>query len=172
MNIKKYIANVFRSVLTVISPKLNTKVCYYVKYHRKLDLNNPITLDEKILWLKLNRYMYDPLVIKCADKYAVRQYVQECGCGNILNDLIGVYNSSSEINWDELPNQFVLKWNFGAGMNIICENKNELCKDEVLHQLDVWGKKRPWLGYSEMQYKFAPKKIVCEKLIKQEEIIK
>lgn len=172
MSFKQKIARGFRYSLTAVSPKLNTKFCYYMKYHKKLDLNNPKTLNEKILWLKLNRYMENPLVIKCADKYAVRDYVKECGCEDILNPLIGAYDTASEIPWDELPDQFVLKWNFGAGMNIICVNKNDFNKDEVFHQLDVWGKKRPWLGYSEMQYKYAPKKIVCEKLINSEELVK
>lgn len=150
---------------TIISPELNTKMRYKDAFGKKLDLENPVTLNEKLLWLKLNKYMKDPLVTKCADKYAVREYVAECGCSEILNELIGVWDRAEDISWDKLPDKFVLKWNFGAGMNIICDNKQKLDKDETLKQLKKWGKVKYWLSHSEMQYKYAPKKIVCEKYL-------
>ena len=130
------------SILTVISPVLNTKMRYKDAFGKKLDLNNPQTLNEKILWLKLNKYINDPLVIQCADKYRVREYVKSCGCGEILNELIGVWNTAKEIPWEDLPNQFVLKWNFGAGMNIICTDKSKMNKNEVIRQMEKWEKKR------------------------------
>ena len=153
------------SAATVISPKLNTKMIYKSAFGKKLDLDNPKTLNEKILWLKLNRYMNDPLVIKCADKYAVREYIEECGCGEILNDLIAVWDSVDEIKWNELPDQFVIKWNFGAGMNIICDNKATLDINQTKKKLKRWGKNKYWLRHSEMQYKYAPKKMICEKYL-------
>lgn len=150
---------------SLISPRFNTRICYYLAYGRRLDLKNPVTLDEKILWLKLNRYIKDPLVIQCADKYRVREYVKECGCESILIELISVYKSADEIVWEELPQKFVLKWNFGATLNVLCQDKSKLNGNEVKRQLAVWGKTRPWLAYSEFQYKYAPKRIVCERLI-------
>ena len=152
-------------VLTVISPELNTRARYKAAFGRKLDLNNPKTLNEKILWLKLNMYMSDPLVIQCADKYKVREYVKSCGCEDILNELIGVWESVDEIPWDDLPNQFVLKWNFGAGMNIVCTDKQKMNKNEVLKQIEDWRKEKFWLPYAEMQYKYIEKKIICERLL-------
>ena len=155
-------------VLTVISPTLNTKARYFAAFHKRLNLDKPQTLNEKILWLKLKRYMNDDLVIQCADKYRVREYVKKCGCGDILVDLYGVYDTVDEIDWDTLPNEFVLKWNFGAGFNIICTNKAELDKEETLNTLRKWEKNRYWLTHSEMQYKKIPKKIICERLLKTE----
>jgi len=155
----------YASMLTVISPTLNTKYRYKKAFGKKLDLENPQTLNEKILWLKLKKYSKDPLVIKCADKYRVREYVKECGCGDILNELYGVYDSADEIPWESLPNEFVLKWNFGAGMNVVCTDKSKMNRDEVLKQMKKWGKRKIWLPYSEMQYADAPKKIICERLI-------
>lgn len=155
-------------LLTCISPTLNTKVRYRKSFHRKLDLQSPRTLNEKLLWLKLNRYMHDPLVIQCADKFRVRAYVEECGCGEILNTLYGVYDSVDDINWEALPMQFVLKWNFGAGMNIVCTDKSQMDKKTVLRTLKKWGKTKPWLTHSEMQYKYIPKKIICERLLNAE----
>ncbi len=161
---KSYI-KFYSSVLTIISPTLNTKYKYKRAFGKKLDLKNPQTLNEKILWLKLNKYSNDPLVIQCADKYRVREYIKDCGCGDILNELYGVYDSADEIPWDSLPNEFVLKWNFGAGMNIVCTDKSKMNRDEVITQMKKWGRIKAWLPYSEMQYKYAPKKIICERLI-------
>lgn len=159
----------YASALTVISPTLNTKYRYKKGFGKKIDLKNPQTLNEKILWLKLNKYSNDPLVIQCADKYRVREYIKDCGCGDILNKLYGVYDSADEIPWDSLPNEFVLKWNFGAGMNIICADKSSLDIQKAKKQLKKWGKRKIWLPYSEMQYKYAPKKIICEKFLEQED---
>ena len=155
----------YYAVLTTISPALNTKARYKSSFRKKLDLNHPVTLNEKILWLKLNQYMEDPLVIQCADKYRVRDYVKSCGCEDILNELIGVWDSADEIPWEDLPNQFVLKWNFGAGMNIVCTDKTKLQKEAVINQLKEWGKVKYWLSHAEMQYKYMDKKIICERLL-------
>ena len=76
MSIKQKLADVFRSGLTLISPKLNTAVCYRVKFKRKLDLENPVTLNEKILWLKFHTYWENPTVKQCADKLRVRDYLK------------------------------------------------------------------------------------------------
>ena len=150
---------------TIMSPVLNTKLRYRSAFKKKLDLDNPTTLNEKLLWLKLNKYIKDPLVIQCADKYAVRQYINDCGCSEILNELIGVWDKADDIPWDSLPEKFVLKWNFGAGMNIVCDDKSKLNKVETIKKLKKWGKCKYWLSHSEMQYKYAPKKIVCEKYL-------
>lgn len=85
--LKLKVAAIFRVTLTLISPKLSTKVLYRIKFGKKLDLNNPVTLNEKILWLKFNTYWNNPLIKQCSDKYQVREYIKRIGCGEILNDL-------------------------------------------------------------------------------------
>lgn len=150
---------------TVISPVLNTKMRYRESFGKKLNLEQPQTFHEKLLWLKLNCYMDNPTVIQCADKYLVRDYICSCGCEEILNDLIGVWDNAHEIPWEELPDKFALKWNFGSGMNIICTDKNSLDKESVIKQMEKWGKNKYWLNHSEMHYKYIPRKIVCEKFL-------
>lgn len=159
----------YYSMLTLISPKINTKVRYKHIYGRPLNLENPQTFVEKLLWLKLNEYMNNPLVVQCADKYRVREYVKNCGFSELLNELYGVYDNSKEIPWADLPEQFVLKWNFGAGMNIICKSKKNLQIQKCMKQLDKWGKSKYWLPYAEMQYKYIHKKIVCEKFLENDD---
>lgn len=152
--------------LTLISPRLNTKVRYKAALGRKIDLDNPKLFNEKGQWLKLNKYNNDPTVIKCADKYAVREYIREQGCGEILNDIIAVYDSVDQIDWDALPNEFVMKWNFGCGYNLICSDKSKLDIAAAKKKLKKWGRKKYHLHFSEMQYKYAPKKLIVEKYLK------
>ncbi len=158
----------YRRLLFMISPKLGAKALYRHVFGQKMDMKNPRTFHEKLNWLKLERYMNDPLVIQCADKYAVRDYVESAGCGDVLNELYGVYDEPDSIDWETLPERFVLKWNFGAGYNIICSDKKKLNIPETVRNLKAWKKKKPWLVAGEMQYKYAPKKIICEKFLESE----
>lgn len=153
-----------------ISPKLNIRYCFllhYNYYKKLLSFKKPITLDEKIQWMKVHLLNNDPIYSKCADKYAVREYLKECKCGEILNELYGAYDNPDEIEWDKLPNQFVIKWNFGCGQNFICRNKKDINIDEVKKLLVKWKSesKRFYKYNSEMQYKNIVPKLICEKLI-------
>lgn len=159
----------FRETLTIISPTLNTKVTYRLSKGESLNLKKPTKFDEKISWLKLNTYYKNPLVSQCADKYFVREYVSSMGCEEILNKLYGVYDSVEDIPWSKLPNKFVLKWNMGAGSNIICQNKEELDIEKTKEKLRTWGKKKYYLLNAEMQYKYMEPKILCEKLLETED---
>ena len=171
MNHYNPVSRWFKRCLTLISPTLNTKVVYRSKFKKSINLDNPKTLDEKIQWLKLNTYKGNPLVNQCADKYRVRDYVGECGCGGILNELYGAYDTVDEIPWKDLPNQFVLKWNFGCGENLIVFDKSKLDIDAAKKKLKKWYRTRNtfYLTYSELQYKGIPPKLICERLIKTED---
>lgn len=153
-------------ILSLISPTLNTKVVYKSKLKKKLNLDNPKSFKEKLLKLKLIRYINDPLVIKCADKYAVREYIKEQGCNNILIPLLASYDNANEIEWDKLPDSFVIKWNFGCGFNIICPKKDKLDITSTIKKLNRWKKDKTYLIHSEMQYDKARKKIIIEKYLK------
>lgn len=155
----------YYSALTIISPVLNTKARYRQVYKKPPNLDKPKSFSEKLLWLKLNKYLKDPLVAQCADKYRVREYISECGCEDILNTLYGVYNSAKDIPWEDLPECFVLKWNFGAGMNIVVKDKSDLDIPATIDQMEKWRKVKYWLPYSEMQYKRMKKRIICEEFL-------
>ena len=161
----------FKRCLSLISPELNTRIVYRMKFKKSIDLENPKTLDEKIQWLKLNTYRNNPLVNQCADKYRLRDYVAECGCGEILNELYGVYDNVDEVPWSTLPNQFVLKWNFGCGQNLIVKDKSKLDIQAAKKKLKKWYGIRNtfYLTYSELQYRGIPPKLICEKLIETED---
>lgn len=161
----------FKSTLTRISPKLNTRFLYFVKFKRPINLKNPRTLDEKIQWLKFHDYLDNTLVRDCADKYAVRKYIESCGCPEILNELYGAYDTVDEIPWDSLPEKFVIKWNFGCGQNLICKDKSKLDIEDAKNKLRAWYKVRDtfYLPYSEMQYRGIKPKLICERFIEPED---
>lgn len=164
MNFRSTPNLLFRYILCSISPKLAVKFLFLVHHKRKLNLKNPQTLDEKIQWMKLNYYKNNELVRQCADKYKVRDYVRKCGLGNILVPLIGAYNYVEDIDWDKLPNRFVLKWNFGNGGNIICKDKRKLNIDGCIKDLKRFHKLRFHLIAAEPQYK-VEKRLLCEEYI-------
>lgn len=132
---------------------------------QKLDLRNPVGLNEKITWLKLNTYRNNPLITKCSDKYAVREYVAECGCSEILNELYGVWEKAEDICWEELPSSFVLKCNHGCGYNLLCPDKNLIDIDDIYIKLNRWLGEDYWLIFAEFQYKDIPKRIICEEYL-------
>ena len=167
--ISKKIYAFTRNLLTRFSPKVATKIMYRISTGKKLDLKNPKDFNQKIMWLKLNTYYKNPLITQCADKYAVRKYIEENGCGKILNRLIGVYDTTNQIEWESLPKKFVLKCNHGCGMNIICDNKDKANKNEILRKLDIWMKEDYYLDHAEVNYKYIKKKIICEEYLQSKE---
>lgn len=169
LNLYKKVYWKYRLLLSTISPRISSKVLYKRNFGKKLNLNNPITLNEKLMWLKLNTYYNNPLITKGADKYKVREYIKERGCEEILNDIIGVWDSVDQIDWELLPNKFVIKCNHGCGYNIICENKEEFDIEDAKQKLNKWMKEEYWKIYAEVNYKFISKKIICEKYLETED---
>ena len=147
------------------SPVLATRIKYRYNFHRGIHLRDPRTLDEKIQWLKLNTYRNNPLVSQCADKYLVRRYVEDCGCGEILNDLLYVWDRPEDIEWDSLPGSFVIKCNHGCGYNLLCPDKAKLNIQEAQERLTAWYQEDYWKISAEIQYRPIKKKLICEKFI-------
>lgn len=165
----EYIYKQYYQTLTLISPRLNTVVRFRKIKGQKLNLDNPQTLDEKIQKLKLESYATDPLIIQCADKYAVRRFIKGQGCADILIPLIATYDKVEDVKWDELPQAFAMKWNYGSGFNIICPDKSKLDIEETKRKMKKWGKdKSCYLNFSEMHYKAIPRKIIVEEYLKPE----
>lgn len=154
-----------KTLLHLICPIFMTKYYYKKVLKKTLDLNNPKTLNEKINWLKLNYWPKIELSKIVADKYQVRNYVKECGCEKILNELIGVWDNTKEINWEDLPNKFAIKCGHGCGMNIICFDKNKMDKEQVFKKLEKWLKIDFGKKSCEPHYSKIKPKIICEKFI-------
>lgn len=169
MKAKEICAKGFKSMLTIISPMLNTRVLYYVKFHKRLDFNNPVTLNDKILWLKFHDYWNNPIISQCADKYRVREYLESKGFGNLLNHLLGAYDNVDDIPWEDLPARFALKLNVGCGYNLIVSDKSKLDIEKTKKMLKKWMKSKYYLEHSEMQYKNVKPYILIENYLGDEE---
>lgn len=152
-----------KNFVQIFSEKLATKIVYKRVTGKQLNLKAPKNFNEKIQWLKFN--WQHPLLIKCADKYEVRSYVQEKGLEKLLNELLGVYSSSSEIDWAILPQRFVLKTTNGSHTNIVVKNKDNIDKVEVRKQLNKWMKKDFGKTNIEPHYSRMTPKIICERFI-------
>ncbi len=127
-----------------------------------LNLDNPRTFNEKIQWLKL--YDSTPIKTRLADKYLVRDWVKEKIGEQYLIPLLGVYDKFEEIDFEKLPNQFVIKCNHGCAYNIIVRDKTKLDLAEVKEKLNKWMSENFAFkaGY-ELHYRDIKPKIIIEK---------
>lgn len=132
-----------------------------------LNLDNPQTFNEKLQWLKLN--YHNPLMTKCADKVAVRDYIKEKIGEEYLIPCLGIWDNPDDIDFNKLPNQFVLKVNWGSGQNVIVKDKSKLNIKEVREKLHNWMKPQNnhYFHAFEWSYKDIQPKIIAEKYIEQ-----
>lgn len=131
---------------------------------RPLDLNNPKTFTEKLQWLKL--FDSTPLKSRLADKFAVRSWVAEKIGDEYLIPLLGVWENFDDINFDDLPDKFVLKCNHGCNMNIIVRDKSSFDMQNAREKLNAWlafdYSAQPLL---ELHYTRIDRKIIAEKFL-------
>ncbi len=153
------------SLIKKISPVIASKIIYYKTFRKKLDLKNPTTFNEKLMWLKLNED--DLLKARCTDKYLVRDYIKELGYSTILIDLYMVFESVKDMNFNSLPNSFVMKCTHGSGFNIICSDKSKLDKKQVQSQLNKWMRTNYSLVNGEPHYSKIKPRIIVERLLER-----
>lgn len=141
---------------------------YYKKRSggRSLDLNHPVRFSEKLQWYKL--HAHKPLMEMCANKLTVREYITKCNYGYLLNDVLHIYHRANEINYDELPNQFVLKCTHGSGMNIIVKDKKKIDKIKIRLMLNAWMHQDNYWNGREWVYKGMPRHIIAERYLEDE----
>ena len=149
----------------LFSDEFMSKLYYKIVLKEDLNLDNPQTFNEKIQWCKLNYYPNNNLVITCADKYAVRDHIESKGYGETLTPLLGVWDNAKQIDWDKLPNQFVLKCNHGCAYNIVVSDKNRINKEEIIKQLNKWLKEDFGAFNIELHYSKIKPRIICEEFL-------
>lgn len=142
---------------------------YNTTTKQDLDLDDPKTFNEKIQWMKL--YDSTPIKTRLADKYLVRDWVKEKIGEEYLIPLLGVYDSFEEIDFDSLPNQFVIKCNHGSAMNIIVKDKSQLDLSEVKEKLDRWMNENFAYHSFELHYRDIKPKIIIEKFITNDGVV-
>ena len=138
-------------------------VWYLYHTDKYLAWNNLKTYNEKIQWLKL--YDNSSIRTKLSDKYLVREYVANAIGDKYLIPLYGVWNNFHDIDFDTLPNDFVLKCNHGSGYNIIVNNKKMLNLNKAEEKFNEWMENDFSDFGMELQYKHIERKIIAEKFL-------
>lgn len=157
------------NLLPLIPDKLYLELKYRMVMHKKLNLKNPKTFNEKLQWLKL--YNRKPEYTIMVDKYAVKEYVASKIGEEYIIPTLGVWDTPDEIEWESLPNQFVLKTTHGGGNLGVVVVKDKISIDKGLAirnlsnamKLDLYKRNREW------PYKNVNKRIIAEKFLEDKE---
>lgn len=123
-----------RGLFNWMSDEKYLKMLWRLKFHKSLNLDNPQTFNEKLQWLKIHDRK--PIYTTMADKYAVKKYVADKIGGKYIIPTLGVWESFEDINFDILPNQFVLKCTHDSGGIIIVKDKNNFDKKSARKLLE------------------------------------
>ena len=169
--IKKLLSNPYRifynfnhsKLSRLLSDKAFLKLIFRARVGYKLDLNNPVTFNEKLQWLKLNDR--NPLYSRLADKYDVREYVQRKIGEEHLIPLIGVWDKFDDIDFSKLPNQFVLKCTHDSGSVFVCEDKNTFDIKGVRKKINKALKQNFYYRGREWAYKNIKPRIIAERYL-------
>lgn len=163
MKLKRYISN-------LIPDKQYLKLRYKRTFEKSLNLDNPQTFNEKLQWLKL--YDRKPEYTMMVDKYKVREYIAKKLGEEYLIPLLGVWDNPDDIDFDALPNQFVLKCNHNSGLGMcICRDKSKLDIEKVKAELRKGLAQDYYITSREWPYKDVPRRIIAEKYLEDKEKI-
>lgn len=152
-----------KRILRIIPDKQYIKLYFYLRLKRKLNLKNPRNLNDKLQWMKFN-YRF-PLQTIVSDKYLVRNYVEEKVGNEYLIPLYGSWFKFDDIDFDALPEQFVLKCNHDSGGLAICKDKKIFDKEKAKKKINRSLKDNFFYIGREYQYKNIKPRIICEKFI-------
>lgn len=153
--------NIIKNLLKILPDKLYLQLMYFKHFRKFINFNNPKSFNEKIQFLKL-KYRSNELT-EMADKYKVKQYVSQLIGNEYVIPTLGVWNTIEEINFDELPEKFVLKCNNDSGGVVICKDKRALNIEETKKFLNSrLNNNGFWYG-REWPYKNIKPCIIAEK---------
>ncbi len=160
-----YLYNKFESTPENEVPHM-IELYYCFKTGNRMDIYHPVTFNEKIQWMKA--FDSTPLKTRLADKYLVRDYVKEKIGEEYLIPLLGVWDRFDEIDFDTLPNSFVLKTNHGSGWNMVVKNKDNFDKERAKETFNKWMKINfAYYAGLEMHYKDIVPKVIAEEYISE-----
>lgn len=176
--IKKVIDNPWSIVISLMSKKpfrklpddIYLKIIYFSKFQQKLNLSKPKTFNEKLQWLKL--YDRNPLYTQLVDKYKVRDYVTKKIGTDYQIPLLGVWENADEIDWESLPNQFVIKCTHDSGGLIICTDKTRLDIYYAKEKINQSLSNNFYNFYREWPYKNVKPRIIAERYIEDNKELK
>ncbi len=150
-------------ILKIVPDKIFLKIKYRLKTGRKLNLKNPQTYNEKLQWLKLydRKDIYTTLV----DKYEVKDYISKIIGDEYIIPTLGVYDNFDDIDFDSLPNEFVIKCTHDSGGLVIVKDKNNFDKEAARKKINASLKNNYYLYHREWPYKNVSPRIIVEKML-------
>ena len=151
----------YHHLLDWMPDKQYLELMYWTLMHRKLDLQNPQSFNEKLQWLKL--YDRNPDYTHMVDKYEAKKYVADRIGERYIIPTLGVWDSFDEIDFEALPNQFVLKCTHDSGGLVICKDKSKLDLRCAREKLEKSLKTDYYLNWREWPYKNVKPRIIAEK---------
>lgn len=166
-----FMAAIIQNFFGWLPDKTYLQLLYRFKMSHKLDLNHPKTFTEKIQWLKL--YNRKPEYTLMVDKYAVKKYVADIIGEKYIIPTLGVWDKPEDIDWDALPNEFVLKTTHGGGSGgvVICKDKKTFDRNKAILTLrdsmnsDIYRSLREW------PYKDVKKRVLAEKYMTPKDMV-
>ncbi len=163
--INKLFNKLYSNNYTFNDEKELLKILYKKRTKENLNIENPKTFREKIQWLKLN--YRDSKLTLCSDKYKVREYVKNLIGEKYLTPIIGVYDNVNDIDFNSLPDRFVVKVNWGSGQNIIIPDKSKANIESIKEKLSHWldPKSNHYYVGLEWCYKDIEPKIIIEEYL-------
>jgi len=137
------------------------KLKYREKLNKKLNLKNPITFTEKLQWLKINDR--NPKYTKMVDKIEAKKYVSELIGEEYIIPTLGIWNKFEDIDFEKLPNQFVMKCTHDSGGSFICKDKSKLDIKKIRREFNRYLSKDYYYNGREWTYKNIKPRIIIEK---------
>lgn len=156
----------FRGFFRWIPDATWLKIIFRIKTGYKLNLKEPKTFNEKLQWLKLNDR--NPLYTKLVDKFAVRDYVKDTIGEEYLVPLLGVWDCFDDIDFEKLPDRFVLKCTHDSGGLVICKDKKKLDIPSIKKKICKCMKFNYYWAFREWPYKDVKPRIVAEEYLEDE----
>jgi len=156
-------------LLKNISDDKFAKMKYKENTGQSLNLEKPITYNEKLWWLKINNR--DPLLTTCSDKYEVRGYVEEKGLKHILTTIHGVYDDATKIDFNKLPNKAFIKCTHGSGTNAIFNRAKFFDKERFEKEFNYSLKQNYYLQSREWNYKNIKPRLIIEEVLEDKDNI-
>lgn len=143
---------------------LKLKFMYRMGY--LLNLDSPKTYNEKLQWMKL--HLRKPIMTTMVDKYAAKEYVAKIIGNEYIIPTLGIWESVDDIDFDKLPNQFVLKCTHDSGGLVVCKDKSSLDVEKAKSKLRIALKNNYYYSNREWPYLNVPRRIICEQYMEDE----
>lgn len=162
-----FFKNYYKLYLSYHNRKKYADVLFYDQFGRNINWSNPRDLNEKIQWLAY--YTDTSLWTLCSDKYRMREFIKSENCEELLVPLYGHWEKAADIDFESLPNKFVIKPNHGYGDVIIVKDKNKIDQNKICQQLQrsinhPWGRET-----GEFHYLSIKPCIIAEMLLESDD---